>query len=296
MASKEEEVTYLSGKQRWQRRLSWRFNQSMQHPPNQKSDTIFPENLHFSILNPQALSHLDAHKAKWAALPATQRAALLRDCMRRAIDASRAASDAAVRAKGSYGSGCGEEWMNFMPLVFGIKEYADAMDADGQPAPLAVKQRSDGQYVATVRAALRTGRVCSALCMCEVTSTFAFPASSRRAGRWRALVFALYHAHLISVSNGQRTRFGRQRCTVAYHLSTLLQLSPPPAGPLLAETEHHLSTASLRAPARRRSPRVWRACCSPALRGSCGSSPARRPARAGCTGRSERRGRPAAAL
>ena len=60
---------------------------------------------------------------------------------------SKEAAEAATAAKGSYGTGIGEEWNAWLPVAWGIRELADAMDAGGQPAPNAVTQRPDGQWV-----------------------------------------------------------------------------------------------------------------------------------------------------
>lgn len=61
--------------------------------------------------------------------------------------ASKQAAEAATAAKGSYGNGIGEEWNAWLPVAWAIRELADAMDASGQPAPNAISQRPDGQWV-----------------------------------------------------------------------------------------------------------------------------------------------------
>lgn len=63
------------------------------------------------------------------------------------LQVSKEAAEAATAAKGSYGTGIGEEWNAWLPVAWGIRELADAMDASGQPAPNAVTQRPDGQWV-----------------------------------------------------------------------------------------------------------------------------------------------------
>ncbi len=60
---------------------------------------------------------------------------------------SKAAGEAATAAKGSYGTGIGEEWMAWLPVAWGIRELIEAMAAGGQPAPNGVRQRADGQVV-----------------------------------------------------------------------------------------------------------------------------------------------------
>ena len=63
------------------------------------------------------------------------------------LQVSKEAAEAATAAKGSYGTGIGEEWNAWLPVAWGIRELADAMDAGGQPAPNAISQRPDGQWV-----------------------------------------------------------------------------------------------------------------------------------------------------
>ena len=63
------------------------------------------------------------------------------------LQVSKEAAEAATAAKGSYGTGIGEEWNAWLPVAWGIRELAGAMDASGQPAPNAVTQRPDGQWV-----------------------------------------------------------------------------------------------------------------------------------------------------
>lgn len=60
---------------------------------------------------------------------------------------SKEAGEAATAAKGSYGLGCGEEWMAWLPIAWGIRELIEALEAGGQPAPNSVTERPDGQYV-----------------------------------------------------------------------------------------------------------------------------------------------------
>ena len=60
---------------------------------------------------------------------------------------SKEAAEAAEAAKGSYGFGIGEEWLTWLPVTWGLRDFADALDAGGAPAPNAVTQRPDGQWV-----------------------------------------------------------------------------------------------------------------------------------------------------
>ncbi len=60
---------------------------------------------------------------------------------------SKEAGAAATAAKGSYGCGIGEEWMAWLPVAWGLREFIEAMEAGGQPKPNAVIKRPDGQLV-----------------------------------------------------------------------------------------------------------------------------------------------------
>lgn len=66
------------------------------------------------------------------------------------LQVSKEAGEAATGAKGSYGTGIGEEWMAWLPVAWAIRELIEAMDAGGQPAPNSVRQRPDGQVVVDV--------------------------------------------------------------------------------------------------------------------------------------------------
>ena len=55
-----------------------------------------------------------------------------------------------VKAKGSYGNGLGEERTLLITPIVGLREYAESLEAGGQPKPRRLHQRPDGQYVAEV--------------------------------------------------------------------------------------------------------------------------------------------------
>ena len=63
------------------------------------------------------------------------------------VQVSKEGAEAAEAAKGSYGFGIGEEWLCWLPVTWGLRDFADALDAGGAPAPNAVTQRPDGQWV-----------------------------------------------------------------------------------------------------------------------------------------------------
>ena len=60
---------------------------------------------------------------------------------------SKEGAEAAEAAKGSYGFGIGEEWVSWLPVTWGLRDFADSLDAGGAPAPNAATQRPDGQWV-----------------------------------------------------------------------------------------------------------------------------------------------------
>lgn len=55
-----------------------------------------------------------------------------------------------VKAKGSYGNGLGEERSLLITPCVGLREYAETLEAGGQPPPQKLYQRSDGRHVAQV--------------------------------------------------------------------------------------------------------------------------------------------------
>ena len=66
------------------------------------------------------------------------------------MQVSREAAQVATDAKGSWHNGIAEEWLSWVPIVTGLREYAEALEAGGQPPPHAVRSRPDGQLVADV--------------------------------------------------------------------------------------------------------------------------------------------------
>ncbi|CAD7697596.1 unnamed protein product [Ostreobium quekettii] len=98
-----------------------------------------------------ALSELDQKKQEWVALSADERADLVQLCLDKVVDVAREASLAGVAAHGSYGTGLtGEEMMNWTPVVMGMSDFVRSLRAHGQPAPIALWQRPNGQYAAEV--------------------------------------------------------------------------------------------------------------------------------------------------
>ena len=60
---------------------------------------------------------------------------------------SKEAAEVETAAKGSWHNGVGEAWQGWTPIVTGLKEYAEALEAGGKPKPVAVVARPDGQLV-----------------------------------------------------------------------------------------------------------------------------------------------------
>ncbi|GMH35791.1 hypothetical protein BSKO_03659 [Bryopsis sp. KO-2023] len=99
------------------------------------------------------LATLAQRKEAWFHTSTEDRASLLHDCRRCAIQVSRRAAQAAVQAHGSYGSGCGEEWLGWLPVVMGLRELEDAVRCGGKPRPVSIRKQDRGaheQYVADV--------------------------------------------------------------------------------------------------------------------------------------------------
>ena len=53
-------------------------------------------------------------------------------------------------AKGSYGSGRGAGLLSWTPVVYAMREYAEALEADGQPRSRGVTTRPDDQQIVDV--------------------------------------------------------------------------------------------------------------------------------------------------
>ncbi|GAB4824152.1 hypothetical protein N2152v2_011198 [Parachlorella kessleri] len=93
------------------------------------------------------VNDLSGRKQAWAKTPNKERAQLLRQCLDTTLEVFEEAADAAARAKGSYGAGSGEDLGSWIPVITGLREYAEACEADGQPSPGTIRRRENGQYV-----------------------------------------------------------------------------------------------------------------------------------------------------
>lgn len=98
----------------------------------------------------EIVHHLDGNKTYWIEITAEERSEYIRRCIPETIEASKMSAELAVKAKGSYGSGIGEEWFSVMPIVTALKEYEKGLKANGQLKPKRVYTRPNGQQVAEV--------------------------------------------------------------------------------------------------------------------------------------------------
>ncbi len=55
-----------------------------------------------------------------------------------------------MKAKGSWGGGLAEELVCWVPVVSGLREYAEALEAGEKLKPVAARQLPDGQHVLDV--------------------------------------------------------------------------------------------------------------------------------------------------
>ncbi|KAL4444976.1 hypothetical protein ABPG77_004026 [Micractinium sp. CCAP 211/92] len=93
------------------------------------------------------LAALQAKSGEWAATPPAGRAALLRACLPTTLAVAPEAAAAGAAAKGSYGQGIGEELVVWVPVVTGLREYAEALEAGGAPRHGGTSARPSGQLV-----------------------------------------------------------------------------------------------------------------------------------------------------
>ncbi|KAK9787722.1 hypothetical protein WJX73_000861 [Symbiochloris irregularis] len=97
-----------------------------------------------------ALKRLDAHKQDWIKTSNLERAKLLRRCINTTAKASAKACQAAEAAKGSYGTGLGEECLLWVSIVMGLRQYAESLEAGLRPLPTRKRTRGNGQVVVEV--------------------------------------------------------------------------------------------------------------------------------------------------
>lgn len=99
------------------------------------------------------LERLAAGRPKWVALPAAERAKLLRQCMETTLAVADRWAETACAIKGyAPGSnGHGEEYLGgTLPTMRNLRLFAEALEAGGHPTLPKTWQRPDGQWVAQV--------------------------------------------------------------------------------------------------------------------------------------------------
>lgn len=100
-----------------------------------------------------AIAHLQAHKSAWATLPIPARLDLLHRCIAGTVAVAEDWAIAACRAKGIDPNAplAGEEWLlGPVGLLLNLRLLIQALAAGGQPRPVSVRSRADGQQVAQV--------------------------------------------------------------------------------------------------------------------------------------------------
>ena len=66
------------------------------------------------------------------------------------MQVAEAGAQAATKAKGSYNTSYGEEFVGWVPIVWGAREYAEALEAGGQPGGSPVRETPSGQLIVSV--------------------------------------------------------------------------------------------------------------------------------------------------
>ncbi len=74
------------------------------------------------------LAALDKRAEAWRQLPRRDKAALFRECISSVCEHGEKIARVSTRAKGTYGSGIGEEYMGLIPIVTYLNEVADCFD------------------------------------------------------------------------------------------------------------------------------------------------------------------------
>lgn len=101
----------------------------------------------------QRLERLDRHRDAWGALSAVARANILRECMTTlgAVADRWAEVGCALKGYALGSNGHGEEYLGgVLAVMRNLRLFAEALDAEGQPALPKTWQRPDGQWVARV--------------------------------------------------------------------------------------------------------------------------------------------------
>jgi hypothetical protein len=97
-----------------------------------------------------SLSRLHSSKAKWVALSCTDRLELTQQVLRNLLTVAPGLASDSCKAKGSWGGGVGEEMTGLVSIALGLSGFCDLLAAEGQPRPLSMRKRPDGQEIASV--------------------------------------------------------------------------------------------------------------------------------------------------
>lgn len=99
----------------------------------------------------QILHKLESSQQAWAQCADRERAQLLRSCLKTTLDTYQEACKVSVDAKGSFGAGLGEEMLGWVPVLGGLRELAEALEAGGAPPPASLRVHpTTGQQIADV--------------------------------------------------------------------------------------------------------------------------------------------------
>lgn len=96
------------------------------------------------------LARLEANKKSWVDVTSKERVLLLESMMKSLLEVAPAMAKDIMLAKGSWGSGLGEEINPLIASAFGMSDYIDMLKAEGEPKPLSWRTRDGGQKCAQV--------------------------------------------------------------------------------------------------------------------------------------------------
>ncbi|KAL6744764.1 hypothetical protein V8C86DRAFT_3006176 [Haematococcus lacustris] len=97
-----------------------------------------------------SLARLQAGSSAWVRVDVAERASLLKTCMDNMVRHAEDFARLGVAAKGSYGSGLGEEMTGLLPVVLGLSEYIQSMRANAQLPALDTRTAPNGAPVIKV--------------------------------------------------------------------------------------------------------------------------------------------------
>lgn len=100
-----------------------------------------------------AIAHLTSHRAAWTQVSTGDRITYLNRCIANVMAIAEPWATAACRAKGidPTASLAGEEWLlGPVPVLMNLRLLVNALKANGQPQPVSISTRADGQQVVRV--------------------------------------------------------------------------------------------------------------------------------------------------